>query len=161
VRATAIVALVAFAAVGCGASPDAPPASVEDQGPYLDALALPADKPAGLTDVQVERFANPERDGQRVMLVFGDATVYVCSRHVDESGSKGTPCPYPDKQDLFTVPSGRTVETVYALDAENPAVEGKGGSAADTEAIRDELTADVEMQVEPAWFVELIEGNGK
>lgn len=160
-RATTIVALMAFAAVGCGASTDAPPASVEDQGRYLDALALPADRPGGLTDVKVERFAKPERDGQRVMLVFGDATVYVCSRPVGESGSEGTPCPYPGKRDLFTVPSGRTVETVYALDAKSPAVDGKGGSAAGTEAIRDELTAEVEMQVEPAWFVELVDRNDK
>jgi hypothetical protein len=160
-RARALIVLAAFAAAGCGSTPDTAPRPGADQAPYFEDLALPASKPVGLTDVQLERFADPERDGQRAMLVFEDATVYVCTRPIGGAPEGATPCPYPEKQDLFSVASGPEVETVYAVDAQSPAVEGKAGSPADTEAIRDVLDDDVEMQVEPAWFVELIEGNHK
>lgn len=160
-RARVLIVLAALAATGCGSTPDSAPPPAADQARYFDDLTLPATRPTGLTDVQLERFADPQRDGQRAMLVFDDATVYVCTRPVTGAPEGATPCPYPEKKDLFSVASGPDVETVYALDTQTPAVEGKAGSPADTEAIRDALDDDVEMQVEPAWFVELIEGNHK
>lgn len=122
---------------------------------------LPAVKPDGLTDVQLERFAEPERDGQRAMLVFGDDTVYVCSRPAAGVPDGATPCPYPCKQDLLTVESSRDVETVYALDEQSSLIEGKGGSEAGRQAIRDAINVDAEMQAQPAWFVQVIEGDDK
>ena len=62
---------------------------------YYAGLALPAEEPEGLTAVRVEQLAHPERDGQRVMLMFGRDTVYVCSRPISGQVKGATKCPYP------------------------------------------------------------------
>ena len=67
---------------------------------YYAGLALPAEEPEGLTAVRVEQLAHPERDGQRVMLMFGRDTVYVCSRPISGQVKGATKCPYPSKQSL-------------------------------------------------------------
>ena len=84
---------------------------------YYAGLALPAEEPEGLTAVRVEQLAHPERDGQRVMLMFGRDTVYVCSRPISGQVKGATKCPYPSKQSLLTADVG-TLRIVMPSTAE-------------------------------------------
>lgn len=124
---------------------------------YYDQLALPSSKPAGLSAVRVEEFADPGTDGQRVQLVFvgeaGSNTVYVCSRPTSGQTIGATRCPYPGKTVLRVIDSA-DVQTVYALDVQDAQTRAKGGSASARRTIAAAL-GHVDTGEAPGWFVQM------
>jgi hypothetical protein len=133
-----LVAAAATALVGCGSARESAVAPTTiartsaDGAEFYDRLALPAERPVGLSFARIEQFADPGRDGQRALLVFATPsetnTVYLCSRDKDEGSRTGTACPYPGKRVLRVV-EGTETETVYALDTQDAQTAAKGGNA--------------------------------
>ena len=151
-----VLFLASCADASTSATTDAP----ELPEKYYAGLALPAEEPEGLTAVRVEQFAHPERDGQRVMLMFGRDTVYVCSRPISGQVEGATKCPYPGKQSLLTADVG-TLRTVYALDSRDAQVDGKGSTESGRNRIRAVLGSATELEQSPEWFAEMVNDRGE